>query len=234
MSVLNALEPHGEPNGSAIARVRAVIEGFQQYEDVLIRQMCHVNVRGRVVARGTVDAETGEELARFTIEFDSGSFAYIPLDTNAEDRLRDKELPFFPLDAFSPNEDIEIPMQMAQAIEFGVLDTGTVQKIQAFPPVSRNPNWTFWHQLKGFFAHYTRDVDAPMRWSDEALRFWMPPVFHPNIKRLLLISPTLSESYLRSAFPGEEIEIVHTEPIAWVREMASFNSALVLIHYIQF
>ena len=229
-ALLNALEPQSEPNGSAIARVRAVIEAFQQYEDAIVRQMCHVNVRGKVVARGTVDPETGAELARFTIEFEGGSAASIPLDRNAEERLQDKGLPFLPLHAFTrdsvggnsntrplaPTEDIEIPMQMSQAIALGVLDTETVQKIRAFPSVSRNPNWTFWHQLKHFFSYYTSDTDAPMRWDNEGLKFWMPPVLHPSVKHLLLISPTLSEPYLRRVFPGEAIEIARTEPTAWV------------------
>lgn len=212
----NALEPQGEPNSSAIARVRAAVRAFQQQEELIIRQMCQVNVRGKVVARGTVDVETGKELAHFTIAFEGGTSAYIPLDTNAEDRLKDKGLPFFRLATFTPNEDINIPMQMAEAIELGILDAGTIESIRAFPIVSKNPRWTFWHQLKYFFAHYTRDADAPMRWNDEALQFWVPPVIHPRVKRLLLISPTLTKQYLRRVFPDEAVGVVHTQPTPWI------------------
>ena len=216
-AVLNALEPHGEPNGDAIARIRAAIKGFQQHEAEIINQMCHVNVRGKVVARPTVDDETGEELAHFTIKFEGGASASIPLDTDAEDRFREKGLPCFPLRSFTPNEAIEIPMSMEDAIELGVLDTETVQKIREFQTVYRNPNWTFWHQLQHFFGHYKRDADAPMRWNNTILRFGMPPpALHPNIKRLLLISPTLSKHYLQKPFPNDEVEIVHTPPTAWV------------------
>ena len=216
-ALLNALKSHGEEsNSSAIARVRAVVEGFQQHEEVIIRQMCHVKVQGRVVEREFLDPETGKKLAHFTIEFEGGFSAYIPLDVHAEDKLTEKGLSFFRLDDFVLDEDMGIPMQMDEAIALGILDTETVQKIQAFPHVSRNPNWTFWHQLKGFFAHYTRDADAPIRWNDEALLFWVPPVLHPSVKRLLVILPTFSEQYLRRVFPDEEIEIVHTEPTAWL------------------
>lgn len=212
----NALEPQSAPNGSAIARVRAAVWAFQQQEKVIIRQMCQINVRGTVVARGTIDAETGKELAHFTIVFEGGTSAYIPLDANAGDRLKEKGLPFFRLDAFTPNEDINVPMQMAEAIELGVLDAGTIESIQAFPTVNKNSRWTFWHQLKYFFTHYTRDADAPMRWDDKALQFWVPPVLHPRIKRLLLISPTLTKQHLRRVFPDETIGIVRTQPTPWM------------------
>ena len=37
-----------------------------------------------------------------------------------------------------------------------------------------NSNLTFWHQLKHFFQHYQRDIDAPMIWDQGVLRFWVP------------------------------------------------------------
>ena len=215
-SLLNALEIQGEPNGSAVGRVRSVVEAFQQHEEEIVQQMCQINVQGKVVTHKTVDDETGRELAHFVIAFEGGASACIPLDTHAEDRLTEKGVPCFSLDAFIPNADIEIPMRMAEAIALGILDTETVEKIQAFPTVYQDSNWTLWHQLKRFFAHYTRDVDAPMRWSDKVLQFWLPPILHPKVKRFLLRAPTLSERHLCRVFPGEAIEVVHTEPTAWV------------------
>ena len=82
--------------------------------------------------------------------------------------------------------------------------------------VGQDPEWTVWHQLKHFFAHYARDADAPMLWTGTALKFYVPPILHPKLKRLLLISPTLSERLLRRVFPDEEVEFVRTEPTAWV------------------
>ena len=60
-------------------------------------------------------------------------------------------------------------MPMSEAIALGILDTTTVESLQAFPTVCRNPNWTFWHQLKCFFDYYTRDADAPMLWDEKVL-----------------------------------------------------------------
>ena len=94
-ALLHALEIQNQPTDNAIGHVRAVVEAFQKHEATLIRQMCHVNVQGEVVEQGAVDAETGEQLARFSIAFDSGASAYIPLDANAEDRLRQHGLTCF-------------------------------------------------------------------------------------------------------------------------------------------
>lgn len=241
-TLLNALAAQGEPNRNPIGRVRAAVAAFQHHADVLTQQMCYINVRGKVVAIRTIDAETGKELARRTITFENGVSAHIPVDANAEDRLRGMGLPCLQFDVtplireaggsteetpqhVTPvireagglsTEDIEVPMQMTEAIALGILDAGTVESIQAFPTVCKDPNWTYWHQLQRFFAHYTGDADAPMRWRDKTLWFRVPPVLHPSVKRLLLMSPMFTEQHLRRIFPSEKIEVVRTEPIAWI------------------
>ena len=222
-ALLNTLETHSAPDDNPVRRIRTTMHAFQQYEKELVRQMCHVNVRGRVVVRGIVDAETGKELARFTIEFEGGGAAYIPLDNNAADTLTANGLPFFCVHSFTPNENIEIPMSMMEAIQLGILDTETVESIQEFPTVYSDPNWTFWHQLKHFFSHYTRDDDAPMIWDNKTLQFWMPPVLHPSVKRLLLMSATLSEKDIHRTFPSEEIDVTRITPAAWAAENQVFQ-----------
>ena len=222
-SLLNAIEPYGRSAGNPITRIRAAMQAFQPHEEALIQQMCHVNLKCKVVTRGIVDSETGEELARFSIEFEGGASAYIPVDNEAAQKLQAKELPFFQPRAFSLNETMKIPVEMKQAIQLGILDVETVANIQAFPTVCQNPNWTFWHQLKCFFTHYKRDADAPMRCDSQKLTFWVLPMLHPSVKRLLLISPTLSKQHLRSAFPDEEIEFTHLEPSAWLANNRVFQ-----------
>ena len=225
--LLNALEPQSQPYDNPVVRVRAAIHAFQQHEEEIIRQMCQINVQGKVVEHTTVDAATGNELARLQITFEDGTSVHIPADANAEDKLKANGLPFLPLDvlrrdvtgsdqAMTPTEDIQIPMSMETAVALGILDTGTIEKILEFPTVCQVPNWTHWHQLKRFFTHYTRDADAPMRWSGEQLFFHVPPVLHPSVKRLLLISPAISEHYLRRVFPTEKIEFIPTKPTPWV------------------
>ena len=108
-------------------------------------------------------------------------------------------------------QEEEIIRQMCQT-----QDTQTVQDTKEPPTVYSDPNWTFWHQLKRFFAHYTRDADAPIRWDGEGLHFWVPPFLHPSIKRLLVMSSAISEAHLRRAFPDETIEVFRTGPTPWV------------------
>ena len=95
-------------------------------------------------------------------------------------------------------------------------DAATVENIQTFPAVYADPNWTFWHQLKRFFAHYTRDADAPMRWEDEALRFRVPPILHPSVLYLFVNIPAPDAEHLRRAFLDVETEILRTKPMRWV------------------
>ena len=212
----HAVEIADIPHADAVKRIRTVIRSFEWQEEALVRQMCQVSIRGRVVERNIVDPETGELLARFAVEFENGVTAYIPLEDNMADRLKANGMPFFRLSGFAINEDIKILMPMAQAIRLGILNTETVESIQEFPTVCLDPNWTYWHQLKRFFAHYSRDADAPIRWDDNVLRFWVPPILHPSVKRLLLMSLTLSERYIRRAFPHKKIEVHRSEPTSWI------------------
>ena len=108
------------------------------------------------------------------------------------------------------------PMSMEQAIALGILDVSSVEHIQAFPAVCSDPNWTFWHQLQHFFSHYKRDADAPMIWYKNALKFWVPPVLHPRVKRLLLMSSSTTARDVREAFPDRDVEVTCLEPTAWV------------------
>ncbi len=215
-ALLNALEIEDYVSDNAVGRIRVVMQAFQQHEAELVRQMCRANLRGKVVARGTVDAETGKELTQFTIEFEGGVTASIPLDDNAAEKFMVNGEPFFQISSVAVNEDVNIQMSMEQAIQLGILDVETVESIQKIPTVCQDPNWTLWHQLRHFFTHYTQDTDAPMIWQHKVLWFWMPPVLHPSVKRLLLMSSTLSERDLHSVFPDEKIEVFHIRPTAWI------------------
>ena len=213
--LLNAIAIKGTPDGSAIRRVRAAFRAFASEKDTLVKQMCQVNVRGSVIKRGVVDEETGKELAQFSIVFEGGAGAYIPLNKTAADRLTAKGLPHFQLDDFAVNADMRIPMPMSEAIALGILDTATVARIQRFPTVCRNPNWTFWHQLQCFFDYYSRDADAPMLWDEKVLWFWAPPVLHPSVKRLLLMAANFSERHLRQAFSDNTLAVIPSQSAPW-------------------
>ena len=215
-TLLNALEISGKTHGDAVKRVRAAMQTFEWQKEEIIRQMTQVNVRGKVVEKGKIDPETGQALARFSIVFENGSSAYIPLNSDVADTLTAQGLPVFPLRSFTRNEDMRIPMSMAGAIRFGILNPETVQSIRAFPKVYPDPTWTFWHQLKRFFSHYIRDADAPIRWDHKVLRFTFLPMLHSSVRRLVLISETLSELHLRRIFADEEVEVKRIQPTPWL------------------
>ena len=214
--LLNALKIRNKSHDNFIKRIRTVIKTFEWLEEKIIQQMCHINVRGKVAAREATDKETEEELAHYAIEFEQGISAYIPLNAAAADKLAAQKQPFFQLHTFVPNEDIKILMPIADAVRLGILNAATVENIQEFPTVCADLSWTFWHQLKRFFAHYTRDADAPMRWEDEVLRFWMPPVLHPSVRCLLVTAPLLNSEHFHRTFLDAEIEILRPQPAAWV------------------
>ena len=208
--LLNALEIRDDLDDNVVGRIRAVMQAFEIHEETLVEQMCQVNIPGKIVPRDGVDAETGQTLIDWTIEFEGGISAYIPLDDDATERLMAQQQSHF------SNIEVKVPMSMTQAIELGILDTSTLGNIQVFPTVYQDPNWTLWHQLKRFFAYYRRDADAPILWSDPIIEFWVPPILHANVKRLLFMSSSFSERDLHRAFPDEDIEITHIKPTAWV------------------
>lgn len=213
--LLNVLGIRGKAHADVVRRIRTVMQTFEWLGAEIIEQMCHLNMRGKIITQGVTDKEIGEELARWTIEFERGISAHIPLNAASADKLAAQNLPFFQIKAFVPEEDMKIMVPISDAVRLGILDATTVENIDGFPIICPNPNWTFWHQLKRFFEHYRRDADAPMRWEDEVLKFWVPPVLHPSIKSLLVTAPVLDNEHLNRTFLEEEIERLRPQPVTW-------------------
>ncbi|MCY3741350.1 MAG: hypothetical protein OXH00_10055 [Candidatus Poribacteria bacterium] len=97
------------------------------------------------------------------------------------------------------------------AIQLEILDISTSENIEKLPNVYRDSKWTLWHQLKTFFAYYTRDMDAPMFVDDGILRFWLPPRIHQEIQKLVFISPAFSEDGFKKVFPEETVSVRRVE-----------------------
>ena len=221
-TLLSALDIKDKLYGDAVKGVRAVMQTFEWQEERLVEQMCQVIAHGRLVKQEFVDPDTEELLARFIIKFEGGTSAFIPIDNSAADKLKEKGLSIF-LKSFPLNETVNVPMSLSQAIELGILNTETVDGIQQFPTVCRQQDWTYWHQLKRFFTHYKRDTDAPIRWDGEVLRFWVPPVLHTSVKRLLLVSSVFSDEHLHRVFHDENLQTHWTEPIPWIHGSRVFQ-----------
>ena len=104
-----------------------------------------------------------------------------------------------------------VAIDINSAIQTGILDISIPENIAKAPNTYRDPQWTLWHQLKTFFAHYTRDTDAPMFVDDGILRFWLPPRIHKKIQELVLISPEFSEKSFKNVFPEETVSVKRVE-----------------------
>lgn len=213
-TLLSALDVKDKLYADAVRGIRAVMQTFEWQEEKLIQQMCQVIAHGRLVEQEFVDPDTRETLARHTIEFECGTSAYIPLDKSAADKLNERGLSV-ELKSFPQDETIKVMMSMSQAIALNILNTETVDSIQEFPTVCRQQDWTYWHQLKRFFTHYKRNADAPIRWDGKVLRFWVPPVLHANVRRLLLVSSVFSDEHLHRVFSDGDLQTHWTEPIPW-------------------
>ncbi len=215
-ALLNTLEVDSGPEDLLVKRIRTIMQAFQHHEVEIIKQMCEVSINCRIVPEKTIDNETDIELSHYTILFDKSVSAYIPIDRIAADRLTAKGLPVLQLETFMPNKETKIRMPIEQAIQLSIFDISTTEKINLLPLTYPNADWTFWHELKSFLLHYTRDADAPILWYDNFLKFWVPPVMHPNVKKLLYMSTTMSEQDLLRTFPDEKIKVMHTKYAPWV------------------
>lgn len=100
-----------------------------------------------------------------------------------------------------------IGMSVKDAVAFGILDIHNASSINDIQLTSLYRNWTHYHSLKAFFDHYTQDIDAPMHYERQQLRYWIPPVLHPSVKKLVLLSPSLPEEHLKKTFPSEKVDI---------------------------
>ena len=214
-NLLYALEIRRQSHSEAVKRIRTVMQTFEMQEEDIIQQMCHINASGRVVERGYVEAATGKELAQFSVEFDAGIYAYLPIDSNAARILSDNGQPHLNLTTFKPNEDISIPLSLDTAIKIGIYNIDTDDEIEKLPTVCPMPTWTFWHQLKHFLTHYTENADAPLRWDHKILNLELPPVLHPRIKQLVLLDSTESPHHLHSMFPEEKVSVNRIKTMPW-------------------
>lgn len=112
---------------------------------------------------------------------------------------------------YTGEDGSRLAIDIDSAIQLGILDISTSENTAKAPNVYRDPEWTLWHQLKTFFAYYTRDRDAPMFVEDGILWFWLPPRIHQEIQKLVLISPTFSEDCFKEAFPEETVSVRRVE-----------------------
>lgn len=212
----HTLEIKTEQDNLLVDRIRMVIQAFDQYEQQIITQLCHIPHTGRVVEQEYIDNQTGEVLAHYAVEFESGATAYIPLNNNAFEELKAAQLPVVQINDFTVNENFKIPLSIEQTIQFGFYDITTTEQIEKLPSVNNNPNWTVWHLLKRFITHYKRNADAPIVLYNGELTLWVPPIIHPNVKRLLLLSSVESKVDFNRTFIDHIIDYTRLPLSPWI------------------
>ena len=121
----------------------------------------------------------------------------------AEDALIEQ---MFQVNVAGANSSSCIGMSVKDAVAFDVLDIRDVESIEKIQRSSVYQSWTPWHSLKAFFDHYPQDADAPMHFEKYQLQYWIPPVLHPGVKKLVILSPSLCEEHLKRTFPNEKVE----------------------------
>lgn len=216
-SLLHILSLENMSNTDIIRRIRSVVQAFKWQKKDIIKQIGFVRVQAKVLENSYFDDDTGLPLANYIVEFNDCVTSYIPYNENAKRILEERGVSVFPLHNFSLNETFSIFLPMADAIELGIFDISSIEKIKNLPEYPQNPNWTFWHQLDRFFKHYTRDADAPLRYDENIIRFWVPPVLPPQIERLILISTHLPEEVLHRTFPNENTKTTFIRPITCLK-----------------
>ena len=109
----------------------------------------------------------------------------------------------------SGDSDACIGMSVKDAMAFGFIDITSPKSMEVFTGqrTLQEDCGTYWDMLKRFFEHYRRDADAPMYLDGDVLRFWVPPVLHPGVEKLVILSPTVSEDHLRRVFKDEKVEV---------------------------
>ena len=125
-----------------------------------------------------------------------------------------------------------IGMSVKDAVAFEVLDIHDPESVNNIQRTSLYQSWTPWHSLKAFFDHYPRDADAPMHLEKRQLRYWIPPVLHRGVKKLVILSPSLHEEHLKKTFPNEKVEIYNLgmketlvgQPCVSVAERGAFTT----------
>ena len=100
-----------------------------------------------------------------------------------------------------------IGMSVKDAVAFEVLDIHDAESIDNIQKTSLYRSWTPWHSLKTFFDHYPRDADAPIHLEKYQLRYWIPPVLHPRVKKIVVLSSSLCKEHLQRVFPNEKVEV---------------------------
>ena len=199
------------------------VNGFSDKELwTLSKQASRYRVKYERIGRGATDKDTGQVLARHSVQFAGDIEAYVALDFDAYEALQDKGLPAIP-----PQEVLDsgfMTLTPAQAFALGIYKQSDLDGINTLPRLWEQFKWTPFQQLKAFSKRYQREVDAPI-WYDKGILKWViPPMVHSRVKHLVCMSATLQREGFERAFEGVQTTFIETPPTLWVKGKSAFQS----------
>lgn len=215
--LIDALEKGMSPG---YEKVRAVVTSLSENQRrLIISAFTKIRIQGKarveeedkifdeeiLLAGGKFDADNGKEIA-------------IAVSDEALEKLKQRGIPA----VFRHEIDSNVLMiSYEQAIDFGFYeiqnDNDETGYIADFPKLHPNRHWTPLHQLEKLFSEYPRIEDTPIHYNGESLRFYLPPLVHPSIDKIIMMSATAdSEVISKKIFTDRDVEVADAEPVKWV------------------
>ena len=203
-----------ETGGFSIEKLRAYIKSIVSDAEAIYGQMRKMRLEAEFfkLERPLGDIEDGKILSESAMRFkDTGVEVYIAKDEEAYETLwADKDIPCLPPKAYKAIEMIE--MSLDEALRFEVHSVETEGDIDKLPQLAGE--WTPLHQFQDVFEHYKLDENTPMKYHDDTLEWYVPPVLLPSLERLVIMGASLNIEHAMRTFQvnKSDIESVFTKP----------------------
>ena len=181
----------------------------------LSKQASRYRVKYERIGYGATDRDTGQVLARHSVQFTGRVSAYVSIDFDAYETLQDKRLPALP-----PQEVLDsgfMTLTPAQAFALGIYKQSDLDGINTLPYLWEQSKWTPFQQLKAFSKRYQREVDAPIWYDKGVLKWVIPPMVHSRVKRLVCMSANLQKEGFERAFDSVRKTFIETPQTPWVK-----------------
>ena len=210
------------------------LEGLQEFmlgiphthRRKIVEQLTKIRVRCTAQPERIVRTETNKVLSEITVKFPSGNEAFIAVDKDAYDFLREQEQAVLmprevPLDGW-------LTLSLDAAYHLGVYgkpeDMNEIQILTDLPQVYSH-KWNPFDNLYRFFSIYPRPEDAPMHFYSNTLHWDIPPVLPSWLEKTVMMSATLNQELLNRTLPRikNELHFVGVKPTPLVQGSRIFR-----------
>ena len=217
-AAIDALEKDCEPY-----RVVELVESLTEKEiNRLYRDATLYRLPYSRLAQRTYDKETKRFLLSTSIvQFTDGGFAYVALDWDAYESLVEKGEPVIAPMAVSEKGTLSLSFRQMQRA--GAFRPETEHDFDGLPVVSESQKWTVFQQLRLFGERYQRAMDAPISYAGDVLSWYVHPIVHPSIRKLICMGASLYKRGFERAFDSVDTAFVETSPVNYVDGARAFQ-----------